>query len=126
MNPPIVRLPLISSTTPTRAEAMRSCLLRAGLARAKGLSHLVLGTPKAWLGTAYHEVLEKICDVDLETETLESAVERLWNAAIASQYARALSHPLDSRFGLPERWSGYYVMRASVELRSRDLLLQCS
>jgi hypothetical protein len=31
---------------------------------------LVLGNPKAWLGTAYHEVLEKIAEIDLSQESL--------------------------------------------------------
>src|SRR5262249_1710927 len=56
---PTLALPEIRATSPTLAETMRSCLMRAGLSRASGSSSFVLGNPKAWLGTAYHEVLEK-------------------------------------------------------------------
>lgn len=121
MSRPIVRLPVIGATSPTRAESMRACMLRAGLSRAQAVSAFVLGNPKAWLGTAYHEVLEKLAGVDLQTESVEAAVERLWTAAIASQHQRMLSHPLDRRFGAPTTWPGYYVTRASADLRARGI-----
>lgn len=116
-----VELPQIRATSPTLAETMRTCLLRAGLSRATGSSRFVLGNPKAWLGTAYHEVLEKIVEVDLGQETLDAAVERMWNQAIATQQQRADMHALDRRFGTPAAWPGYHVARASVMLRAQDL-----
>jgi hypothetical protein len=100
---------------------MHVCFLRAGLSRATGSSRFVLGNPKAWLGTAYHEVLEKIVEVDLDQETLDAAVERLWNQAIATQQQRADAHALDRRFGSPTAWPGYHVARASVALRIQEL-----
>ena len=116
-----LNLPKIRVTSPTLAETMRGCFLRAGLSRATGSSELVLGNPRAWLGIAYHEVLEKFPAVDLAQETFDSAVERLWNAAIARQKNRADAHSLDSRFGSPITWPGYYVARASVALRAQEL-----
>jgi hypothetical protein len=116
-----VQLPEIHATSPTLAETMRACLLRAGLSRAAGSSSFVLGNPKAWLGTAYHEVLEKIVEVDLGQETAGAAVERLWNKSIADQQRRADAHGLDRRFGSPPTWPGYHVARASVELRAQEL-----
>jgi hypothetical protein len=100
---------------------MRACFLRAGLSRATGSSKFVLGHPKAWLGTAYHEVLEKIGDADLGQETLDAAVERLWKQAIATLQQRAEVHPLDRRFGSPTAWPGYHIARASVVLRAEGL-----
>lgn len=119
---PTLDLQEIRATSPTLAETMRACLLRAGLSKAIGSSNFVLGNPKAWLGTAYHEVLEKILDIDLDGEIVESAVDRLWAQAIAVQYQRSAGHTLDRRFGLPERWPGYYVAQASVVLRARELV----
>jgi len=116
-----LELPQIHATSPTLAETMRACFLRAGLSRATGSSRFVLGNPKAWLGTAYHEVLEKIVEVDLDQETLDAAVERLWNQAIATQQQRADVHALDRRFGSPTAWPGYHVARASVVLRAQEL-----
>src|SRR5262245_24726984 len=101
---------------------MRACLLRAGLSKASGSGSVVLGNPKAWLGNAYHEVLERIVESDLTQESLENAVEHLWNQAIAAQHRRAASHVLDQRFGLPVTWPGYHVARASVLLRARELV----
>lgn len=117
----ILRLPEIRITNPSLAETMRACLLRAGLSKASGSSNFVLGNPKAWLGTAYHEVLEKIVEIDLGQESIEDAVERVWGLAIAAQQQRAAAHALNHRFGLPASWPGYYVARASVLLRAKEL-----
>ena len=113
---PTLELPEIRATSPTLAETMRACLLRAGLSKASGSSNFVLGNPKAWLGTAYHEVLEKIVEIDLNQESLDGAVERLWDAAIAAQQQRADVHVLDRRFGLPATWPGYHVGRRRPRL----------
>lgn len=117
-----LEIPHVRATSPTLAEVMRNCQLRAGLSRIPGSSDFVLGNPKAWLGMAYHEVLEKIVEVNLAKETLEAAVERLWNEAVAAPYQRACGHLLDHRFGLPPTWPGYHLVRASVLLRARDLV----
>lgn len=117
----ILELREIRATSPTLAETMRACLLRAALSRASGSSDFVLGNPKAWLGTAYHEVLEKIVQIDLSEESLDSAVQRLWDEAIAAQQRRADAHVLDRRFGSPATWPGYHVARASVQLRARQV-----
>lgn len=118
---PTLELPEIRATSPTLAETMRACLLRAGLSKASGSSNFVLGNPKAWLGTAYHEVLEKIVEIDFSQESLDGAVERLWDLAIATQQQRADAHVLDRRFGSPATWPGYHVARASVLLRAGEL-----
>jgi hypothetical protein len=115
-------LPLVPATSPTLAEVMRLCQLRAGFSKIPESYDFVLGNPKGWLGTAYHQVLEKIVGVNLGNEALEAAVERLWNEAVATQYERAQVHSLDRRFGLPTTWPGYYLVRASVLLRAQDLV----
>lgn len=117
-----LELAKIEATSPTLAEVMRSCFLHAGLLRAKGSSYFVLGNPKAWLGSAYHEVLEKIHTVDLANETLDRAFNFLWDHAIARQHQRISVHPLDRRFGTPETWPGYYVARAGARLRAEIVI----
>ena len=117
----MLEVPEICAISPTLAETMRECLLRAGLSRASGSSNFVLGSPKAWLGTAYHEVLEKIVDVDLRQESIDDAVERLWNQAIADQEIRTTVHAFNHRFGSPVAWPGYHLARASVLLRATEL-----
>jgi hypothetical protein len=78
-----LELPLIAATSPTLAEAMRSCSLRAVLSRTPGSGKYVLGNPKGWLGSAYHQVLENIADAhpaslttDAVTETIKAAYVR--------------------------------------------------
>lgn len=119
MNP--LTLPVIQATSPTLAETMRACRLRAGLSRATGTAAYVLGNPKAWLGTAYHEVLEKAAAVESNADS-ETAAERLWDGAVAAQQQRRSVHPLDRRFGAPETWPGYHLARASALLRARELV----
>jgi hypothetical protein len=111
----------IGSTSPTLAEVMRSCFLRAGLTRAKGGDDYVLGNPKGWLGTAYHEVLERVATRPRTSEDLGAVVEALWNEAVGAQLERARGHALDARFGEPRAWPGYYLARAAVELRAREM-----
>jgi hypothetical protein len=103
---------------------MRTCRLRAGLTKAAGISDVTLGNPKSWLGIAYHNVLEKIASVDLERDSIESAICRLWKDAVEKQFAINALHTLDRRFGPPETWPGYYLCYASVSLRANELLLK--
>jgi PD-(D/E)XK nuclease superfamily len=111
----------IQAVSPTLAETMRVCRLRAGVSRTPGSYHFVLGNPKAWLGTAYHEVLDRIGNVAFSGDSCDSVAERLWDEAISAQYQRTLLHPLDRRFGLPVTWPGYYVVKASAFLRAQEL-----
>lgn len=112
----------IASTSASLAELMRSCLLRAGLSRARPqVNPYVLGSPRAWLGTAYHRVLERLAGELSNDEALATTVERLWGEAVDDQARRARDHPLDRRFGEASRWPGYYLVHASVLLRAKSL-----
>lgn len=113
---PPLELTSIPAVSPSLAEVLRLCPLRAGLSRADGAGHFVLGQPKAWLGTAYHSVLEDAVGAD-GPPTHEAA----WVAAINRQHDRARQHPLDQRFGPPERWPGYHLVRAMALLRAQEI-----
>lgn len=114
----------METTSPSLAELARLCLLRAGLSRTEGLSGFVLGNPKAWLGSAYHEVLGKISTVDLTSDTVDAVFERLWHQAVKARHRRARCHPLDQRFGTPSNWPGYYLIRAGARLRVQKILAE--
>lgn len=120
MNPLVIST--IRTTSPTLAETMRICSLRAGLSKAAGSSGFVLGSPAAWLGTAYHEVLEKIGEACICPDDAETTIELLWSQAVATQQRRVETHALNHRFGPPPTWPGYHVTRASVALRARELV----
>ena len=116
----IIQLKAIEAISPTLAETLRLCKLRAGLSRAAGASEHVLGNPKAWLGTAYHAVLEAVGrghgnDIDARSRDL-------WNAAIELEYERSRAHPFDKRFGPPESWPGYHMVAAMTLVRARKLV----
>ncbi|MEW6071064.1 MAG: PD-(D/E)XK nuclease family protein [Planctomycetota bacterium] len=106
----------ISAVSPSLAEVLRLCPLRGGLSRAEGAGRFVLGQPKAWLGTAYHAVLEGAAGGGAA-----AAHEAAWLAAINEQHDRARQHPLDQRFGQPERWPGYHLIRAMALLRAQEV-----
>jgi hypothetical protein len=118
---PVIALPMIEVTSPTLAETMRVCLLRAGLSQVPAARVLVLGSPKAWLGTAYHEVLAAVPRL-AHGEDLDSAVKRLWEEAIVRLERRSLVHPLDRRYGPALSWPGYYVTLETVKIRAQELL----
>lgn len=114
-------LSVIRATSPSLAESLKACRLRAAMSRTAGSAAYVLGNPKAWLGTAYHEVLQKIAAAESSGDA-GAAAERLWDAALAAQYRRNLTHPLDRRFGAPAAWPGYHLVRASALLRAREIV----
>lgn len=114
-----IRISTIEAVSPTLAETLRQCRLRAGLARAEGSSQHVLGNPKAWLGRAYHAVLEAVgagCANDIDAR-----VRDVWNAAIRYEYERSRAHPFDKRFGPPDSWPGYHLVAAMAFVRAREL-----
>lgn len=115
-----IRLRRIETVSPTLAELLRQCKLRAGLSRAEGSSRYVLGNPKAWLGTAYHAVLEAAGGAN--PIEIEGIVAKTWDSAVQAEYQRARSHPLDKRYGPPESWPGYHLVRAMALVRARELV----
>jgi PD-(D/E)XK nuclease superfamily len=119
-----IEIATIAATSPTLAEMMRLCALRSGLSRSQSVRLYVLGHPKAWLGIAYHSVLEKIAQSDVTNTSADLAAASLWEEAIKFQYKLAAAHPLDCRFGPPITWPGYYVARASVLLRAQEVVAQ--
>lgn len=111
--PPALKLTGIPTVSPSLAELLRLCPLRAGLSRVQDANALVLGNPRAWLGTAYHEVVATAARVNSV-----DAVAEVWDQAVRAEYERARAHPLDQRFGPPERWPGYHFVRAMALVRT--------
>jgi hypothetical protein len=116
-----IRLKPLEVVSPTLAELLRQCKLRAGLSRAEGADRYVLGNPKAWLGAAYHAVLNAAGRAS--PSEIETVVTKTWDSAVQGEYERARSHPLDRRFGPPESWPGHHLVRALVFVRARELVL---
>ena len=115
----IIRLTAIEAVSPTLAETLRLCKLRAGLSRAGGARDHVLGNPRAWLGTAYHAVLEAVGPE--QGNDIDARVRDLWDAAIEQQAQLARAHSFDKRFGPPESWPGYHMVAAMALVRAREL-----
>ena len=73
----IVELKPISAISPSVAETLRNCPLQAALSRISEIRSFTLENPKAWLGIAYHEVLEKLWSPSYEDLNDEVLVEHL-------------------------------------------------
>ena len=80
----------------------------------------MLGNPKAWLGTAYHHVLEHMWESSPLDDQARS--EELWANAIRVLQAKAASHELNRRFANPEQWPGYHLVRAFTMMRAKQAL----
>ena len=115
-----IRVSPIKSVSPTLAETLRQCKLRAGLSRAENSNRFVLGNPKAWLGTAYHAVLEQLGPE--HRDDVEKGVKELWDTAIEARHERSRAHQLDKRFGYPQSWPGYYRIAAMALARAKQLI----
>lgn len=122
--PARIKLEPIAAISPSLAETLRNCPLQAALSRIPSLRRFVLGNPKAWLGTAYHEVLEKLWSPVEENLTDDELVEHLWSRAIENIRAQASGRPLDRRFSEPEKWPGYFLARACVQVRAQQALAE--
>ena len=110
----------LERVSPSLAEVLRICPLQALLSRAHGADLYVLGNPKAWLGTAYHAVLEHVA-----SEPIGSAgndpIEEVWGQAVKALGSKMCVHPLNKRFGPPTGWPGYYVALAGMRIRASEI-----
>lgn len=120
----IIKLQPISAVSPSLAETLRNCSLQAAFSRFSELSEFVLGNPKAWLGIAYHEVMGKIWIPTKMEFTEDELIEHLWSNAICSIEQKAIDHPLNWRFSAPEKWPGYYLTRACVQMQVKQALTE--
>jgi hypothetical protein len=114
-----LELPVIPATSPSLAESMRACLLRAGLSKMPGIWSYVLSNPKAWLGTAYHGVLERL--PELGGAEGPARVQELWRQEIGRLEQQASGHPLNRRFGAGTTWRGYYLVLETLKIRAANL-----
>ena len=112
----------IPAVSPSLAETLRNCPLQAALSRIAGIRDSVLGNPKAWLGSAYHEVLENLWAPNEETLTNNELIQSLWNEAIARLRQQIITHPLNRRFSEPEKWPGYYLTRSFAQIHAQEAL----
>lgn len=104
MTPPLVIGP-VAITSPTLANEMKLCRLRAGLASCRESASWVLHDPRLWLGTALHSLLEKARHEHI------SDLEAAWDGEIAGFVQRIGSHQFDQRFSDPQRWPSYFLVR---------------
>jgi hypothetical protein len=102
----IVLKPL-DRTGPTLWSHMRLCALRGAFAASRAAERFVLHDPRAWLGTAFHKVVEAAA----QPGATAAAVEQVWMTAVNEAAIEARSHPLDARYGSPDRWPGYFLVR---------------
>ena len=113
----IVLTPL-ARTSPTLWSHMRLCSLRGAFASSRAVDRWILHDPRAWLGTAFHKVMEASRRASATAATLEEA----WAAAVRDAAAAAAHHLLDARFAAPERWQGYFLVRQRALSSAQDVI----
>jgi hypothetical protein len=86
---------------------MRLCALRGAFAMSTGAEGFVLHDPRAWLGIAFHKVMEVATRPGATDETIQQA----WAASVKESATAAALHPLDARYASPERWPNYFLVR---------------
>lgn len=117
--PPTIRPVLLDATTPTKAEALRACPLRAAFDASPIHQQMAFRGPAARLGSACHAVLEATgrgCFDRVPPEELEVALEQLWREQIKRQEEEAQRSPLEQHFGPAGRWP-YYAIKRSLLFR---------
>lgn len=113
----IVLTPL-DRTGPTLWSHMRLCTLRGVLSTAHAANTWVLHDPRAWLGTAFHRVMETAA----QPGATDAAIEQAWTAAVADAAAAAATHPLDARYAVPNRWPNYFLVRQRAMSSARSAI----
>ncbi len=117
-----VSLQQVSAVSPSLSETLRVCPLRALLNGSRQLQPFILGSPKAWLGIAYHEVLEKLWSRERTELNDEDWIDFLWQGAVDRISSAARAHPLNRRFGNHEKWPGYHLTHELARIRAREAL----
>ncbi len=113
----IVLTPL-DRTGPTLWSHMRLCALRGAIAASRAAESFVLHDPQAWLGTAFHKVVEAAAQPGATAAT----AEQVWSAAVDEAAESARSHPLDARYAAPDRWPGYFLVRQRALSSARGII----
>lgn len=106
MSGEIILTPL-AHTSPTLWSHMRLCGLRGAFASSRAADRWVLHDPRAWLGTAFHKVME----ASRRPSATAATPEETWTAAVRVAADAAAHHMLDARFAAPDRWPGYFLVR---------------
>ena len=101
---PSLLLKAAARTSPTLWSHMHLCRLRAAFSTSAEADNWVLHSPRAWLGTAFHQLM-------LARPADETEAGHQWDVNIGRLSAKASAHRLDARFSKPERWPGYYLVR---------------
>lgn len=125
--PEVIKPETITNTSPTLATVMSKCFLQVAFVKSKCVSY-TFPHPKAILGSATHEVFERIYGSEMTGLSASKAVARireLWNDAVENQRSRmsveSYQDSILKRFGEPSRWSGYGIRRARTVHRALNM-----
>lgn len=113
--PSTIALAPMPRTSPTIWSHMRLCRLRGLLAATRAVDRWVLHDPRAWLGTAFHRVMEAAARTALRDRAAAA-----WQLAVDEAAAAAAAHPLDSRFAVVQQWPGYFLIRQRALASAAD------
>lgn len=113
---PLTLMPL-KSTSPSMAEDMHICGLRAGFASLAESNRWVLHDPRAWLGVAFHSLLQNVAQTRFALD-----LETAWDNEVNRLAILAADHQFDRRFRDPTRWPSYYLVRQRALSSAREMI----
>jgi hypothetical protein len=99
------------------AEDMHICGLRAGFASLAESNRWVLHDPRAWLGVAFHSLLQNVAQTRFALD-----LETAWDNEVNRLAILAADHQFDRRFRDPTRWPSYYLVRQRALSSAREMI----
>ena len=96
---------------------MHICGLRAGFASLAESNLWVLHDPRAWLGIAFHSLLQNAARTRLALD-----LDAAWDNEVNRLANLAADHQLDRRFRDPTRWPSYYLVRQRALSSAREII----
>jgi PD-(D/E)XK nuclease superfamily len=115
---------LLHNTTPTRAESLRSCMLRAAYDASPSYALLRVLGPGARIGTVCHAILEAAGRGHFDgmwPNGWRDEFSLVWTEQIHRQEEQVQRSPLERHFGPAERWPKYELKRAYTQRKVQQL-----
>lgn len=123
---PRIQPAALKHTSPTGAEALRTCFLRAAFASSPLHRNGVMRGPSVRIGSVCHRVLEAISRGafdNVEPSLMAERFDELWQREIEYEEQAAQQSTLERHFGPANRWP-YYALRRAYAWQLTESILE--
>ena len=118
-------LEAVAYISPSRLYTLATCFLQFGFYSDGPFRVHVFVGPRARLGTASHQFLERILKGQLDEVPRTDRTTRLnelWHEILVQEESKVLESELERHFGPADRWPGYHMIRARSVHLGREIL----